>query len=328
MQPDLQVAWPWALLLLAAIPVLAWLRRRRPGAAFVFNKTSSLASTRRQRHAYLPWAARAGALAIVIVAMAQPEWGARTERIGKRGIGIEIVIDRSGSMDSELDSGGKKSRRLDVVKKATEAFVFGDGGRLKGRPSDLIGLMEFAADPVTLSPLTLSHEQLRPLIESIRPARGVEDGTAIGDAIAVAAARFEVAAKSGAALKSKVILLLTDGENNMGRDTPMQAAELAKKWGVRVYALGMRDKGMEAIEETMSADLDVLSISTGGFSRLASDGNALRGFYDEIDRLEPADVSGVIPRPGRRYLSAMAAAALGLLTMAAALEQTVLRRIP
>ncbi len=328
MQPDLRVAWPWALLLLAAIPVLAWLRRRRPGAAFVFNKTANLPSTRRQRHAYLPWAARAAALAIVIVAMAQPEWGARPERIAKRGSGIEIVIDRSGSMESEWGFAGKKSTRLDVVKKATEAFVFGDGGTLKGRPSDLIGLMEFAADPVTLSPLTLSHEQLRPLIESIRPARGMEDGTAIGDAIAVAAARFEVAAKSGAALKSKVILLLTDGENNMGRNTPTQAAELAKKWGVRIYALGMGDKELGPLHATMAADLDVLSLPTGGFSRLASDGNALREFYDEIDQLEPADVSGVIPRSGRRYLSALAAAALGLLTMAAALEQTVLRRIP
>lgn len=326
--------WPWALALLAAIPILAWIRRRAPRPGLLFNRTAFVPSTRRQRHAWFPWGLRALALAVLAVAIAQPEFGPQTERAVNHSIGIQILIDRSGSMsaadmDGQTPAAGPHRTRLDLVKDATRRFIFGDGSSLGGRPSDLIGLMEFASDAVTLSPLTLSHEQLRPLLESIGVARGRDDGTAIGDALAVAAARFQVGSRSLPELKSKVILLLTDGENNMGAHSPAEAAQLAKRWGVRIYALGIGGAADEGFfGASVIASLDLIAYATGGIARPGRDAKALRDFYSSIDRLEPTDVSVVLPRTRRDFVFAWIAGALALLSAAVVLDETVLRRIP
>jgi Ca-activated chloride channel family protein len=267
----------------------------------------------------------------LIVAVARPQLGARPVRDISKSIAIQVLIDRSSSMrHTDFQYGRGAATRLDVVKTLSLQFIFGNQRDLKGRPSDMIGLIEFAGDPITLSPLTLSHDHLSSLIESIQPARGDEDGTAIGDAVALAAARFkEAETAAGGQLKSKVIVLLTDGQNNMGARTPAQAAALAKQWGVRVYAIGIQPGVADSRYDRMiETGLDELGEETGGLSRMVESGAALVDVYKEIDRLEPAEVKAARYTGGTAWFGALALAALCLVAAEAAISQTWLRRAP
>jgi Ca-activated chloride channel family protein len=323
--------WPWALGALLLLPLLAWRRRRLNPPTLVFNRTAVLPHSPRQKFLQLPAALRLAALALLIVAVARPQLGARPVRDISKSIAIQVLIDRSSSMrHTDFQYGRGAATRLDVVKTLSLQFIFGNQRDLKGRPSDMIGLIEFAGDPITLSPLTLSHDHLSSLIESIQPARGDEDGTAIGDAVALAAARFkEAETAAGGQLKSKVIVLLTDGQNNMGARTPAQAAALAKQWGVRVYAIGIQPGVADSRYDRMiETGLDELGEETGGLSRMVESGAALVDVYKEIDRLEPAEVKAARYTGGTAWFGALALAALCLVAAEAAISQTWLRRAP
>src|SRR5580658_3582968 len=322
--------WPWALGALLLLPLLAWRQRRSTPPTVVFNRTAALPASARQRFLRLPAALRLAALALLIVAAARPQLGARPIRDISKSIAIQVLIDRSSSMRHYDFLYRGVATRLDVVKTLSLQFIFGNHRDLKGRPSDMIGLIEFAGDPITLSPLTLSHEHLASLIQSIQPASGDEDGTAIGDAVALAAARFkEAETTAGGQLKSKVIVLLTDGQNNMGARTPAQAAALAKQWGVRIYAIGIRPGVADGRYDRMiETGLDELGEETGGLSRMVESGAALVDVYKEIDRLEPAEVRAARYTGGTAWFGALALAALCLVAAEAALSQTWLRRAP
>jgi Ca-activated chloride channel family protein len=323
--------WPWALAALLLLPLLAWRQRRLNPPTVVFNRTAALPPSARQKFLRLPAALRLVALALLIVAVARPQLGAKPFRDISRSIAIQVLIDRSSSMrHTDFLYGRGAATRLDVVKTLSLQFIFGNRRELKGRPSDMIGLIEFAGDPITLSPLTLSHDHLSSLIRSIQPASGDEDGTAIGDAVALAAARFkEAETAAGGQLKSKVIVLLTDGQNNMGARTPAQAAALAKQWGVRVYAIGIHPGVADSRYDRMiETGLDELGEETGGLSRMVESGAALVDVYKEIDRLEPAEVKTARYAGGTAWFGALALAALCLVATEAAISQTWLRRAP
>jgi Ca-activated chloride channel homolog len=316
------------------LPLLAWRRLSPP--TLVFNRTATLPRSARQRFLRLPAALRLVALALLIVAIARPQLGARPVRDISKSIAIQVLIDRSSSMrHTDFIYGRGAATRLDVVKTLSLQFIFGNRRELKGRPSDMIGLIEFAGDPITLSPLTLSHDHLSALIQSIQPASGEEDGTAIGDAVALAAARFkEAETAAGGQLKSKVIVLLTDGQNNMGARTPAQAAALAKQWGVRVYAIGILPGGVDdrrndsRYDQMIETGLDELGEETGGLSRMVESGAALVDVYKEIDRLEPAEVKAARYTGGTAWFGALALAALCLVAAESAISETWLRRAP
>ncbi len=194
----------------------------------------------------------------------------------------------------------------------------------------MIGLIAFAADPITLCPLTLSHEQLLPGLNSLHVAEGAEDGTAIGDAVTLAAARFELLDREqGGHLKSKVIILLTDGENNLGARSVVEAAELALQWGVRVYTIAIRPINSEGkFDEKVVGDLESLAAETKGTARVASDGSALLMIYADIDRLEKSDV-GVVKLDGKSAaFTSLVLVGLSLLALESLLQQTWLRRVP
>jgi Ca-activated chloride channel family protein len=323
--------WPWALAALALLPVLAWRRRRLRPATLLFNRTALLPPSTRTKSLWLPDALRWGALALLIVAIARPELGAKPVRDIAKSIAIQVLIDRSSSMrHTGLLYGRGSATRLDVVKALSTQFIFGNGRDLKGRSSDMIGLIEFASDPITLSPLTLSHDRLRGLIAAIQPAYGYDDGTAIGDAVALAAARFKQAETAAAGqLKSKAIVLLTDGDNNMGTRTPAQAAALAKQWGVRIYAIGIRSEtANDRFNQMMETGLDELGEDTGGLARMVGSGAELAEVYKEIDRLEPSEVKAAKYAGGTAWFGALALAALCLLAVENAIAQTWLRRAP
>lgn len=330
-----QFEWPWLLLLLAALPFLLarYFRKRHTHPALRLPKTPGVRVPRstRQEFLHLPAMLRVAALAVLIVAMARPHWGARRVRDITHSIGIQMLLDHSGSMEAkDLFFEGAPHTRLEVVKLLTNQFIFGNGKELQGRASDMVGLIAFAALPETLCPLTLTHEQIAPLLQSLEPARGLNNGTAIGDAVAVAAARFAKAeSEAGGQFKSKVIILLTDGENNSGARTVDEAAKLAWQWGVRVYAIGIRPRSEgKRYDNYVRYGLDTLARETGGIARVVADGQGLAAIYAQIDKLERSDIHVTRLVEQHDLFRILALIALALLVAEVTLSQTWLRRTP
>jgi Ca-activated chloride channel family protein len=322
--------WPWVLIGGVLLPYVFWRFRYRAPAVLFPGVAGDTPRSARQRWIKLPSILRFLSLLLLIIAGAGPAWDQKPTREIASSIGIQILLDRSSSMEiKDMLYEGRRQSRLDVVKRISHDFIFGNGHDLPGRPSDMIGLIAFAADPITLCPLTLTHDLLQPALVSVRAAEGDEDGTAIGDAVSLAAARFELTEREhGGHLKSKVIILLTDGENNLGSRSVSEAATLAQQWGVRVYAIAIRP-----IEEGESAqvemgELELLSLETSGIARVATDGSALRAIYSDIARLERTDVSVMKMETNWRIFSILVFAVFAILAAEVFLNQTWLRRIP
>jgi Ca-activated chloride channel family protein len=345
---------PWMFLLLILVPLVFYLHRRgKPRGAVRFSTTADAGRagrSLRQRLLALPLVIRAAVLVLVVIALARPQMG--TERVldTSRGIAIEMVIDRSSSMAAELRYRGRPVNRLDVAVSIFEEFVAGGGGNLKGRPSDLTGLITFARYPDTICPLTLAHDALTGFLPTVRIVqRQSEDGTAIGDAVALAAARLEKAEEAltrqtGEAkeyeIKSKVIILLTDGENNAGERTIQEAAELAAAWGVKIYAIGIGSQATSTIRTPLGSysvpmgrgvdkdALKTLAETTGGMARIADDAEALRSIYEEIDEMEKSEIESFRFLDYHERFELFALAALALLSLEVLLSGAILRRIP
>ena len=335
---------PWALLLLAAPPALfLWLRRRDRPAGVGYTATGDLeilgATFMTRLRAALPWV-RLLVLALCVLALARPQWGQQVTRIYRDGIAIVMVVDVSSSMGAlDLQIGDAPANRLDVVKETFRGFVEGEGETESGREGDLIGMVTFARFGDNLSPLTLDHDALLLALDEIGIVQvPEEDGTAIGDALAMGA---ELLQRAGA--KSKAMILLTDGSNNAGATGPVDAAAAAKALGIRIHAIGAGTRGVAMtpvrqgddatvmvptqvfIDERMLGDV---AEATGGRYFRATDGAALREIYAEIDRLEK---STNVAEQYQRYIEgfpALLLCALLLLCAEAALVNTRLRALP
>ena len=342
---------PWMFALLLALPLLFYWQRRRGGRPFL--RFSSTRAARQATHTPriallpLPTALRYVALALFITALARPQMGYERIRDFSRGIAIEMVVDRSSSMGAEMRFMGLRSNRLEVVKRVFSDFVDG-AGDLPGRPNDLVGMITFARYPDTVCPLTLSHATLRGLIENVKLVQNrPEDGTAIGDAVALAAARLRtaeetLARKTGRTadyeIKSKIIILLTDGENNAGERNVADAAELAAQWGVKVYVIGVGDDrslttafGVVNIPKRPGVDdapLRQLAEETGGIYRLATDSQSLIDIYKEIDELEKSEIEAVRYLDYSELFTPFALGGLFLIGLESLLRSTFLRTIP
>jgi len=319
---DLQTyATPWLFAVAAPMALgLLWLLRARP-ASVRHSAPSALSGVRptlRQRLRFVPWLLRALAVVLLAAAAARPQlrWG--ETRTSTEGVAIQIVVDRSPSMAAEMALGDRAdANRLDVVKAVVRDFVLGDGDRFEGRSADLIGLVAFAISPNTICPLVHDHEILVELAEQTRVAgrNSTENGTAIGDALALAAARLKtaeerlerrrradeqrLAASSDPefTIRSKVIVLLTDGEQTRGELTPDQAAAMAAEWGIRIYAVGIGEpRRVGFFGQRPGSDMGTLrriAEATGGRAFNATSADALRDIYAEIDRLETTDIESV-----------------------------------
>ena len=334
-------ASPFFFLLLAPLAFLAWLdfrRGRRP--SLTFSSTSLLAPlprSLRQRLAGLPRVLRYAALAALVVALARPESGQNPVRNVTQGIAIELVLDHSGSMSTPMVYQGKTMPRFEAVKAVVTAFVMGDGKGLRGRPDDMIGVILFAGFPDTISPLTQSRDSLVSLIKQLAIVDPSHDGTAIGDAIALGAARLKTAeqetvkaASQGDAfkIKSKIMILLTDGENNAGKRSPAQAAALAAQWGIKIYAIGVSSQAEGGFLGSAADVLQGVADATGGVFRVATDERSLYSVYHEIDRLEKTEVNTVQYLTVEEQFVPFALAGLALLLLELLLSRTVLRRLP
>lgn len=283
----LQFASPWALLLLLVLPAWwLWRRRRRP-AAIVFSRVPVLALGPRagRRATLMLLVLRNLLLAFTVIAMARPRLGAHTEDVTSEGINIVLVIDLSSSM---LALDFQPQNRVEVTKDIVKQFV-------SERTSDRIGVVSFASEALTQVPLTTDYAVVNQAIDNLAVGE-LEDGTAIGTAIATAANRLRDAPG-----KSKVMILLTDGENNRGSIDPRTAAKAAAVFGIKIYTVGVGSEGMAPvpvsqglfglryenrivrIDEPLLMDV---AKTTGGRYFRARDPAALRSIYQQIDQLE------------------------------------------
>ncbi|TWU13468.1 von Willebrand factor type A domain protein [Symmachiella macrocystis] len=302
----------WFLMLLAAVPFVAWyVLRKRKTTSVAFSDTSGLQNlpkTWKQRLAWVPPALRIAAVVLLIVALARPQEGRKQTVSESEGIAIEMVVDRSGSMQAmDFEVEGQPVDRLTAVKDVAGKFITG-GEALEGRFSDLIGLVTFARHADGISPPTLDHPFL---IAQLNQSEIVddrnEDGTAIGDAMGLAVEKLTALDNDrDDKVKSKVMILLTDGENNAGDVNPIQAAELAATLGVKIYTIGVGTQGQAPVPvvdpftgrkeyRMMEVNIDEETLTkvaelTGGNYFRATDTASLAAIYEKIDELEKSRV--------------------------------------
>ena len=327
--------YPSFLWLLALLPLLALLRGRRgPVAAVKFSSADIARQVARETRSRAgKWLAPLTllALAFVIVALARPQFGRSSSTVEASGVDMILALDCSGSMaalDFKLD--GQPASRIDIVKSVVSKFI-------SERPNDRIGIVGFAGAPYLVSPLTLDHDWLQQNLERVQIG-AVEDGTAIGSAIALGTNRLRD--QPG---KSKVIVLLTDGENNMGRVMPETAAQAAKALGVKVYtiAAGVRGEAPMPVKDgfgnkrlviaKVDVDEDMLkkiADETGGKFFRATDTESLKHIYGEIDRMEKTTHQLKKFESHTELFAWALLPALALLGTGLGLQQTRYRRLP
>lgn len=298
--------------------------------------------TWRQRLLFIPPLCLYLALACLIACLARPQVESTGQREDREGIAIQLLVDVSSSMDMDVETSDGPMTRMEVAKKVMEEFVAGDGTQLSGRPDDMIGIVSFARYSDNICPMTLGHDALVYMIRELTiNDRPNEDGTAYGDATALAAAQLKSQENRDGTMKSKVILLLTDGENNCGEQMPLQAASMAKEWGIRIYTISLQDtekpkivttdKGKFLKPQQMSESdrvLEKMAAATGGVFRTAHDMDSLAAVYQEINELEKTKVEEVGFVEYDESFTPFALAALALLLLRYTLCATLLRIAP
>jgi Ca-activated chloride channel family protein len=308
----------WLLLILFIVPVLWWRWYRvayKTGISYSTSVDISLLPTSlRTKTSWIPAALRTIAIVLLIVCIARPQKRFEKTSQSADGVAIEMVIDRSSSMNAhDFTIDGKAVDRLTAVRKVAGDFI-GGMGSLEGRGGDLIGLVTFAGFADSNCPMTFDHEYLvTDVLNNISiVSEQSENGTAIGDAVALAVERLSslddrVKSESGAAIKSKVIILLTDGENTAGDIDPQTAADIAAATDIKVYAIGAGTNGWAPIpvhdvfsgrtvmrNQEVRIDEDMLkeiaSITGGKYFR-ATDTASLEAIYAVIDEMERTEIT-------------------------------------
>ena len=309
---------PWAFALLALVLVAAAIeirRERARPAAVLFSSLGLLPPARSSTRVRLRWLVlpiRVLGLSALITALAAPSVVHASFDVPAEGIDIVIALDTSSSMTSN-DFGGEQ--RIVAAKKVINDF-------LGGLRNDRAGIVIFSAEGMTLSPLTLDYGAAQRLIAPVEPGKVLRDGTAIGIGLASA---INVLRDSTA--RSKVVILATDGENNTGDIQPLDAAQMAKLLGMRVYTIGVAPTGKGAgdVDEAL---MKRMSDIAGGQYYRASDESGLRTIYSEIAALEKARVGsrGFVETTD----ASMPFVAIGglLLALELLLATTVFRRTP
>ena len=342
---------PWAfLLLLLPCIVYAWRRRFKHGA-LLFSSLSvakEAGQSWKVRLSCLPLVFESLAFLLLVIALARPQAGNEKIQNISQGVAIEMLLDRSTSMSLFMNAGNAPQQRFELAKKVFNDFVFGSSSSMEGRKEDLVGLVAFARYADTICPLTLSHDVLRPFLNTVKMAEiQEEDGTAIGDALALAAARLQtveenlrqqsIKAKDDYKIRSKVVILLTDGENNCGRKTVAQAGEMLVKWGIRLYVVTITGEAYQQygnrLRRVMTrppdlSELNNIAESTGGFCKKAWDAKSLRELYEEIDKLEKSQVESTSYIDYKELCQPFMLAAFLCLALAMFLSSTIFRRLP
>ena len=295
--------WLWLLLLVPALAFLRGARGTGPAVAFSsLHLLRQISKPGRSAMGALSTALPFVTLILMVAAMARPQHVRTRETIDASGIEIFLAIDVSLSMSIEdMTLGNQTVNRLSAAKKVTRDFI-------QGRRSDRIGIVAFAGRPYVPSPLTLDHDWLLNTLSEQVKIGLVEDGTAIGSAIGAAARRLE---GRDTEVKSKIIVLITDGSNNSGNLTPLDAARLAQTFGVRIYTIAV---GTEAM--------------TNGMFFRAQDTRALEEIFKTIDTMEKTEIKRQTRTEVDEMFHVLVAAALATGLLGAALRLTAFREVP
>lgn len=324
-------AHPWFFALLAVLPVMIWWYLKKSDKQQATFQVSSTASFRGSaswknmfRHSLFVF--RCLAVLCLIVALARPQ--TRNDEELKTGEGIDIIlcIDVSGSMFAQ----DLQPNRLEAAKQVAANFV-------DSRATDRIGVVIFSGESFTVTPLTTDKEVLKSSIFNIQLG-ALEDGTAIGDGLGISVARLK-----DSKTKSKVIILLTDGEDQGGRISPLEGKDLARTYGIRVYTIGVGtdgyapvpipDESGRVISRQQKVNIDekllrLIAEQTGGLYFRARDNESLKGIYTEIDQLEKSKVEVTTFRRYTERFHPFAIAAAALLLLEMALRYTLFRKFP
>ena len=320
----------WGLLVVPLLIAYYIWRERQGGASIIISTTDALRTAPRTLRYYLrhiPFSLRIVALVLLIIAAARPQSVEHETKTTTEGIDIVMALDISGSMLAR----DFKPDRLTSAKRVASEFV-------ATRTGDRIGLVVFAGEAFTQSPLTTDQSSLQTLLGRIKSGV-VEDGTAIGNGLATALNRLRESDS-----KSKVVILLTDGVNNRGQISPLTAAEIAKELGVKVYTIGVGrngeapyplfdERGREVQTVTMKVEIDEeilrkIASETGGEYFRATDELSLIKIYEQINSMEKSRVERFeLTHINEEYLI-FVLWTLALLTLEFVLKYIVLKRIP
>lgn len=328
-------AHPWLLLLLLLVPLIAWLKGKagRP-QAFLYSSiglVKNIIGITRSSVGKILVRMRWLALLLFLIALARPQLGEGQARIRASGIDIVVALDLSGSMAAEdFELKGEAVNRLVIAKDVLKQFV----GK---RVHDRIGLVAFAGRAYIATPLTLDHDFLLQNLDRLNLG-DLEDGTAIGSAISAAVNRLR-----DIQAKSKIVVLMTDGQNNAGKVPPLTAAEAAQALGIRIYTIGVGTRGIARVpyqnvfgqkgyvDQKVDIDEEMLGKAaqmTGGKYYRADNAATFRKIYDEIDKLEKTEVEMDKYQRYRELFPYFVLAGLAILLLEIILSNTVWRRLP
>lgn len=325
---------PWVLVLLALIPFMLLYGWNRRGSAHIrFSSLSVLGRLAQPFSVSLRHGVpvlRCLAVVLIIAALARPQAGVKSVEVHSTGVDIMLCLDSSGSMRAlDFTTNGKRDTRMAAVKSVVGEFV-------RGREHDRIGMVVFGEEAFTQCPLTLDYGVLLSLLDTLEIGMA-GDATAIGSALGLCVKRFKDIDS-----KSRVVVLLTDGVNNTGTVTPLTAARLARKFGIKVYTIGVGSEGKAPFEVDslfgkqyvyLEADLDEDTLQqiarlTGGQYFRATDTEALREIYRQIDSMEKTEVEVKEYTDYNELFLWLLLPALGLLLLEIVLANTRFMKIP
>jgi Ca-activated chloride channel family protein len=327
---------PYFLLLLLLLPVLAWLKGRRgEPPAFVYSSVQlvrpilNLSRTRAGAFlASLRWLA----LGLLIIALAQPRLTKSEVKVTASGVDIAVALDMSGSMISEdFEVRGQRVNRFEMARAVLKQFI-------DKRPNDRIGLVVFASQAFIATPLTLDHDFLNQNLDRLQIGVIDENRTAIGSALGTAVNRLRELPS-----KSRIVILMTDGQNNAGKIAPLTAAEAAKTMQCKVYTIGVGMRGQAPMPtffagrkvgyqmQPVDIDEDTLqkiASATGGKYYRADNTEKFQSIYAEIDKLEKTEKEIKKYSQHRELFAWVITPGVGLLLLELLLSQTIWRKLP
>lgn len=318
------------ILMIIPLAMIVWyiIRQSRAEATIQFSTTLGIDKIKPGLKVYLrhlPFVFRVLAIVALIAALARPQTSNSWEKFSTEGIDIMMAMDISSSMlAADL-----KPNRLEASKDVAGQFI-------TGRPYDNIGMVVFSGESFTQVPLTTDHAVLLNMLQSLQPGM-IDDGTAIGMGLANAVSRL-----NESKAKSKVVILVTDGSNNLGEISPVMAADIAKSFGIRVYTIGVGTNGMAPYPvntpfgvqyQNMPVEIDETTLkqiasTTGGQYFRATDNQSLKKVYEEIDQLEKTKMQTNQFNKRHEQYKYFALFAFILLLIEAVLRYTIYRKIP
>lgn len=332
---NITFAHPGLLWLLTVIPLLVvfYIFRNNYAVADISIplpwKTEEVTQVRTYKNylRHLLFGLRMLVVALLIVIIARPQSSTSWKNITSEGIDIVIALDISGSMLSK----DFNPNRVEAAKSIASSFI-------DSRPEDKIGLVIFSGQAFTQCPLTTDHAVIKNLFSQVHTGM-IADGTAIGDGLATAVNRIK-----DDAVKSKVVILLTDGVNNMGSIAPLTAGEIAKQFGVRVYTIGIGTKGKALTPVAMLPDgtyqysmedveidealLQKIASETGGQYFRATDNESMKKIYKEIDKMEKSKIEERDYTDRAEEFMPFAIAAALILALEILLKNTLFKTVP